>query len=165
MRESCAVAAHQVSIEIGAAPEQVYDLMAAVDRAPEFSPECRRIEWLGGLQEPAVGARFRGRNRWRGYVWWREVRITRADRGREFCFETVPGRGIYHDTTKWRYVFEPISTGTRVTESYEFSAPAWLRWMDAVIGRPRALERGMKATLSALKTRAETGDGPGSEAP
>jgi uncharacterized membrane protein len=146
---------HQETIDIQAPPDEVYDLVAAVDRVPDFSPETRRIEWIGELHEPAVGARFRGRIRWRGFTWWREVHITAAERGRIFAFETVPGRGIYNDTTKWRYQLEPTPTGTRVTESYHLTAPAWLRSMDTLLGRPRALARGMRATLATLKETAE----------
>lgn len=101
------MAERQWEIEIRAAPEVIYDLVSSIDRVPEFSPECRKTEWIGELREPVLGARFRGRNRWLGFTWWREVQITRAERGREFGFETVPARGIYHDRTKWRYRFEP----------------------------------------------------------
>src|SRR5581483_3560007 len=104
------------TVEVEADPEVVYDLVSSVDRVPEFSPECRKTEWLGHVREPVVGARFRGRNRWLGFAWWREATITRAERGKEFHFETIPARGIYHDTTKWRYCLEPTSRGSRVTE-------------------------------------------------
>jgi uncharacterized protein YndB with AHSA1/START domain len=150
---------HTETIDIEATPEEVYHLVAAVDDVARYSPECRRIEWISEQHEPVVGANFRGQNRWRGFHWWREVRITTAERGRVFAFQTVPGRGIYHDTTEWRYDLTPTSTGTHVTESYQFSAPAWLRCMDSVIGRQRALARGMRATLAALKMAAESGRG------
>jgi uncharacterized protein YndB with AHSA1/START domain len=149
------VAGHEVSIDIATSPGRVYALITAVDRVPEFSPECRRIVWLGDAKRPEVGARFRGTNRWRGFVWRRDVVITKVDRDREFRFETIPGRGIFNDTTRWRYLLEPIAGGTRVTERYDFVAPSWLRWMDAAIGRPRALARGMTRTLSQLKESAE----------
>ncbi len=150
------------SVEIAASGAAVYDLVTAIDRVPEFSPEVRRIRWLGELHRPEAGARFRGTNRWRGFVWRREVVITKAEPGREFCFETVPGHGIFHDTTKWRYLLEPVPSGTRVTEAYEFFAPRWLRWMDAALGRPGALARGMEKTLARLKATAESGDRPAS---
>lgn len=149
------MAERQWEIEIRAAPEVIYDLVSSIDRVPEFSPECRKTEWIGEPREPVLGARFRGRNRWLGFAWWREVQITRAERGREFGFETVPARGIYHDMTKWRYRFEPTEAGTRVTESYDFTAPTWLRWMDTVMGRPWALARNVRRSLATLKAQAE----------
>jgi uncharacterized protein YndB with AHSA1/START domain len=145
----------RATTDIAAPAERVYDIVADVTSTGERSPECRRVEWLGESTRPVIGARFRGRNRWRGFSWWREVEILRADRGREFAFETKPGRGIYHDTTRWRYRFDPTGDGTRVTESYEFSAPAWIRTMDRVLGRPKALHHGMRRTLANLKDKAE----------
>jgi hypothetical protein len=103
-----------------------------------------------------VGARFRGHNRWRGFTWERTAIIERADRGHEFVFKTEPGRGIYNDTTTWRYRFEPTGDGdTVVTEGYEFTAPWWLATMDTVLGRPRALRGGVHRTLANLKRAAE----------
>lgn len=151
----------EASIEISARADLVYDLVADVAGTPDHSPECRRIEWIG---EPGavVGARFRGRNRWRGFAWWRNVKIIQADRGREFAFRTEPGRGIYNDTTIWRYRFEVISGDTiRVTESYQLDAPWWLQAMDTALGRPRALRRSMNQTLSSLKHTAEQVTEPG----
>ena len=149
------MADHTESIETDATPEEAYVLVAAVDRVPDHSPECRRIEWISDDRQPRVGARFRGQNRWRGFRWWREVHIVTTERGRAFAFRTVPGRGIYNDSTAWRYDFELTAAGVRVTEGYDFTAPAWIRRMDRVLGRPKALANGMRATLAALKETAE----------
>lgn len=72
-----------------------------------------------------------------------------------FAFETVPGRGIYADTTRWRYELERTVMGTLVTESYDFDAPMRLKVLDLVLGRRIALRRGMRRTLEALRRRAE----------
>lgn len=86
----------------------------------------------------------------------RTATIERADRGHEFAFKTEPGRGIYNDTTTWRYLFEPTDDAdTLVTEGYEFTAPWWLQTMDTVLGRPRALRSGVHRTLANLKRAAE----------
>jgi uncharacterized protein YndB with AHSA1/START domain len=50
----------QVSVEIAAPPDAVYDLIADVTRMGEWSPECVRCRWLDGAQEARPGARFRG---------------------------------------------------------------------------------------------------------
>ncbi len=147
---------HAESIEVPASPEAAYDLVSAVDRTPELSREVRRIEWLGELHSPVADARFRGRNRWLGFVWWREVHITVAERGREFTFHTVPGRGIYHDSTTWTYRFEPVARGTLITETYAHSAPVWLDWMDRLLGRRIALARGMRRTLENIRAQVPT---------
>jgi polyketide cyclase/dehydrase/lipid transport protein len=147
---------HTEVITIDAPPERIYDLVADLARVDELSPEVRRAHWVGQPAAPVVGARIRGYNRWRGFRWSREAVILVADRGGEFAFRTVPGRGIYHDETTWRYEFEPTPTGgTQVTESYEFRAPEWLRRMDVALQRPNALAEGMRRTLRELKQRAE----------
>ena len=60
-----------------------------------------------------------------------------ADPGREFAFVTEEGG---HESTVWRYRFEPVDGGTRVTESYEVKwIPAWARIVDVPTNRqPRA---------------------------
>jgi hypothetical protein len=152
-----AVQGHTESIEIDASAQVLYDLVADVTAVVERSPEVRRCEWIGEPAAPVVGARFRGYNRWRGFGWSRLARVTVAEPAVEFAFETIPGRGIYHDVTRWRYRFEPSDGGTRVVETYEFHAPGWLRHLDAVLGRLDALAAGMRATLTSLKRAAEHG--------
>lgn len=92
------------SIDIAAAPAQVYDLRSRgtdITRMGEWSPECYRCEWLDGATEATPGARFRGYNRIRGYRWQRTVIVDVADRGREFAFTTVDDRTGRHET-RWR---------------------------------------------------------------
>jgi hypothetical protein len=146
----------QATVQIAAPAEVIYDLVADVTSTGQRSPECRQVKWLGEPARPVAGARFRGRNRWRGFTWWREAKIVAADRGHEFVFATELGRGIYHDTTTWAYRFELTGEGTtRVAESYLFGAPWWIRAMDTALGRPKALRRGTARTLANLKHAAE----------
>jgi polyketide cyclase/dehydrase/lipid transport protein len=159
--EADATLRYQESIQIAAPADVVYDVVADVTSTGDRSPECRRVEWLAEPARAVVGARFRGHNRWRGFTWWRSATIERADRGHEFAFKTEPGHGIYRDTTAWCYRFEPTGDGaTRVTESYELTAPWWLQTMDTALGRPKALRNGVHRTLSNLKHAAETASGP-----
>jgi len=131
---------YQESIRIAAPADLIYDLVADVTSTGNRSPECRRVEWLSASAKAVTGARFRGHNRWRGF--------------------TEPGHGIYHDSTTWRYRFEPTGErATRVTESYEFSAPRWLQTMDTMLGRPKALRNGVHRTLANLKHAAESAAG------
>src|SRR5262249_33129502 len=52
-----------VSLPMDARPEDVYELVADVTRMPEFSPEILECTWLDGATGPAVGARFKARNK------------------------------------------------------------------------------------------------------
>ncbi len=150
-----------VSIDISAPPDRVYELVSDIPRMGEWSPECRRCTWTGGATGPAVGARFRARNKGRrGPSWFNTPTVTVADPGREFAFNRKgPGIGSY----TWRYRFEPTASGTRVTESYEVEKPvppvtAWLtaKWVGST-DRDADLREGMQVTLSRIKQEAEAG--------
>jgi uncharacterized protein YndB with AHSA1/START domain len=148
-----------VVAEIAATPERVYGLISDVSRMGEWSPECIHCEWTGGADGPAVGARFKARNKGaRGPAWFNKPEVTVADPGREFAFNRKgPGIGSY----TWRYRLEPIAGGTRVTESYEVERPlpkamSWLteKWTGSS-DRDADLRSGMETTLARLKAAAE----------
>ena len=85
--------------------------------------------------------------------WSRHGRVLAADPGREFAFVTEEGG---RESTVWRYRFEPVEGGTRVTESYEVRwIPAWARLLDVPTNRHRELHEAMRHTLGQLKTAAE----------
>ena len=54
---------------IAVLPQVLYDLVSDVRRMGEWSPECRRCEWIDGAIGPAVGARFKGSNA-HGHARW-----------------------------------------------------------------------------------------------
>lgn len=98
---------------------------------------------------------FRGHNRIAGYRWSTTSRVTTADPGREFAF-SVMDQG--HESTRWRYLFQPCDEGTLATESYEFCwAPRAHVMTNILMRRDRRLRHGMEQTLSRLKTAAEVG--------
>ncbi|HZN16215.1 MAG TPA: SRPBCC family protein [Acidimicrobiales bacterium] len=141
------------SIRIAAPPQHVYDLIADVTRMGEWSPECRRCEWLDGATGPTVGSRFEGHNRVGPYKWSTTATVVVAEPGRDFAFTTfVRGR----ESTRWRYTFEPAGSETVVTESYEFIwAPAYVRFSELFINRDKQLHTGMRKTLERVKAVAE----------
>src|ERR1039458_7450849 len=106
-------------IVIGTTSERIYDLVSDMPRMGEWIPECQRVEWEDGATGPAEGATFVGHNKGgpAGLMKWsRRGRVLVADRGREFAFVTEEGG---RESTEWRYNFEPVDGGTRVTESYD----------------------------------------------
>jgi len=144
------------SIEIAAPPEVVYDLLADITRMGEWSPECYRCVWLDGATAAEVGTRFRGHNRLGPYRWERTAVITAADRGSKFSFTTLDGR-TGREETEWQYVFEPLPSGTLVTESFEFLwCSALDRVVEAFVPRGRQVNRGIQETLRRLKQTAES---------
>ncbi len=145
-----------VSLVVDAPAERVYDMVADMTRMGEWSPECACVEWMDGATGPAVGARFVGHNRTgpRGLIRWsRRGRVLSAERGREFAFATEEGG---REGVVWRYRFEPVDGGTRVTESYAVGRiPAWARIVDVPTNRHKELLAGMRRTLEQLKAAAE----------
>ena len=110
-----------VSIDIAAPPDRVYELVSDITRMGEWSPECYRCAWTKGATGPAVGARFKAKNKGgRGPSWFNTPTVTAADPGNEFAFNrSGPGIGSY----TWRYVLEPTPTGTKLTESFDAERP------------------------------------------
>ena len=147
---------------VRAAPERIYGLVADLPRMGEWSPECQSVQWEGGADGPAEGARFVGHNRGgpRGLMKWsRRGRVLVADPGREFTFVTEEGG---RESTVWRYRFEAVEGGTMVTESYEVKRiPAWARIVDIPTNRARELREAMQHTLAQLKICAEAKDEAG----
>jgi Polyketide cyclase / dehydrase and lipid transport len=148
----------QASIDVDASPTALYEVVSDVRRMGEWSPECRRCEWIGGATGPAVGARFKGTNQ-RGVARWStKPRVVAADPAREFAF--VTGH-LGRDMTKWSYRFEPASDHTNVTESFEMlrDMPWYFRLADRLLmgvkDRKADLETNMQETLRRLKAATE----------
>jgi len=142
-------------IVIRATAQQLYDMVADLPRMGEWSPECQKVEWQDGTSGQA-GATFVGHNRGGPFQlmrWSRHGRVMTADPGREFSFSTEEGG---RESTHWRYRFETVEGGTRVTESYEVKwIPTWARIVDVPTNRHRELLENMRYTLAHLKNRAE----------
>ena len=151
-----------VSLHMHARPEDVYALVADVTRTPEFSPEILECTWLDGATGPAVGARFKARNKVPNRPSWNNKPVvTVVEPGRQFSFaRTEPFAG----TVEWTYRFEADDDGTLVTESYavtkKLSPIGWF-----VIGvlfarkdRQTDLRAGMEQTLQRLRDTIERSD-------
>jgi uncharacterized protein YndB with AHSA1/START domain len=150
-----------VSIEIAAPPDEVYALVSDITRMGEWSPECYECTWTKGATGPAVGARFKAKNKGgRGPGWSNSPIVTAADPGQEFAFNrSGPGIGSY----TWRYSLEPTSTGTRLTESFDAERPlgsamSWItmKWTGSQ-DRDADIHDGMTTTLERIKAAAEAG--------
>ena len=145
------------SIEIAAAPEAVYDLVADVVRTGEWSRQCRACEWDDPQQAGVVGAMFTGHNETPTRQWTTRSQVVVADRPREFAWEVGPG------FVRWGYELEPTARGTRLTESWHFLDGGIAmfherfgeRAEDEIEVRTRAALEGVPATLERLKQVAE----------
>lgn len=93
-----------------ASPLDIWKLVADVRNTGKFSPEVFDSEWLDGVTEPALGARFRGhvkRNEI-GPVYWTTCRVTACEPGREFGFAVLVGDRAVNN---WHYAFCPQRSG------------------------------------------------------
>jgi hypothetical protein len=144
----------EARIEIDAAPLTVYELVSDISHMGDWSPECYRCEWLHGATTAVAGAKFRGHNRLGKVRWQTDAIITVADPGREFGFTTLHKDG--REETLWRYQIKPVGAATEVSESYRFLwCPIANRIAELPIPRDKQLRRGMKETLTRIKTAAE----------
>ena len=143
-----------VSLCMRADAGTIYAMVADVTRTPEFSPEIVDCRWLDGATGPAVGARFKARNKMpKRPTFSNKPVVTITDPGRTFAFaRTEPFGG----TVEWRYDFEPDGDGTLVTESYTVTKPV-SRFGWFIIGtlfgrkdRRSDLRTGMEQTLQRL---------------
>src|SRR6478736_10154152 len=112
---------YQVTVRMRSHPETIYALVADVTRTPEFSPEIVECVWLDGATGPAVGARFKARNKMPNRpTFSNKPVVTVVEPGKTFEFSrTEPFGG----TVVWRYDFAPDGDGTLVTESYTVTKP------------------------------------------
>jgi hypothetical protein len=143
-------------IEVGAAPEAVYALVSDPAKLADVAEEYAGHRWVGRVSVPAVGAKFRGRNR-RGFRRWSTLStITDADPGRRFGFE-VTSVGL--PVARWQYDFEPAGDGCVVVESMWERRPAWFRvptsTVTGVWNRREANTANIAVTLARLKEAVE----------
>lgn len=148
-----------VSLHIAAQPNTIYELVADVTRTPEFSPEIIECRWLDGATGPAVGARFKARNKMPNRpAFANKPVVTVVEPGKTFAFSrTEPFGG----TVEWRYDFTPDGNGTLVAESYTVTKPvSRIGWfiIGTLFGRKNRqtdLHSGMTKTLERLRHAAE----------
>jgi hypothetical protein len=143
------------TVHMNAPAMDVWNLVSDVRNTGRFSPETFDAEWLDGVDEPAVGARFRGhvkRNEI-GPVYWATCRVTACEPGREFGFAVLLGERAVNN---WHYELIPRADGTDVTESFRTIESPFLRPLE-FLGylRKRRNLRDMRTTLERIKSVAE----------
>ena len=144
------------SIVIDRDPMTVFALITDVTRTGEWSPECTSGRWVGDAAGPAVGAKFEGDNALviGGMTvkrWTTTSEVTESVPGERFAF-------VAEEYTTWKYDLEPVGTGTRVTESFDFTtASATQRFLyETVARRPSSMVKGMRQTLERIKATLES---------
>jgi uncharacterized protein YndB with AHSA1/START domain len=140
------------SIEIEAAPEVVWVMIADITRMGEWSPECRRAEWKGGATGPAVGARFHGYNRAGDFKWDAPCIVAECEPGKVFAFDVPPDSAVL---TRWRFELVPTEAGTMLTESFDAPMINTEGAPSNFDGRYEMLVKAINKTIANIKTAAE----------
>ena len=107
-----------VQMVVDAPPTAVWEVVGDPRRTGQWSHECLDVELLDGATAPAVGVRFRGRNKVGKTGWSRTCEIVGLDPDREISWRTVPTQ-LYRDSTIWTITVESADHGTRITQRYE----------------------------------------------
>jgi uncharacterized protein YndB with AHSA1/START domain len=146
----------EVSIDVNAPRAKVWGLVADFDNMRRWSPELRRIIWLGAAKGPAVGARFLGVNRHGAVPWATLSKVSKCDDQSAIEWE------VSTSAMRWGYRFEDLPDGgTRVTEYREpykhRNAAISAITKSGLIGRQREdlMRAGMQITLERVKAAAE----------
>ena len=144
------------SIVIDRDPIAGFALITDVTRTGEWSPECTSGRWVGDAAGPAVGAKFEGDNALviGGMTvkrWTTTSEVTECVPGERFAF-------VAEEYTTWRYELEAVGTGTRVTESFDFTtaSPTQRFLYENVARRPSSMVKGMRQTLERIKATLES---------
>ncbi len=147
-----------VSLSIEAHADQVWEVVGDPVGMRGLTAECVDMEWVGASTGPALGARFRGRNRSGWRRWSTSCTIVRYEPGSEIAWDVAFGP---LPVARWSYRVEPgLEEGvTVVTERFEDHRGALLRATAPLVrgtGNADALNRAnMEATLVQVKQRAE----------
>ena len=147
----------EVSVDINAPRQKVWELLADFGNMGRWSPELRRIVWLGGAKGPEVGARFIGLNRRGPMLWPTLSKVTKCDVARAIEWE------VSTSSMRWGYRFDDAPDGgTRLTEyrePFKKSNPLISGFANSgILGRDRdnLMIEGMRTTLERVKAAAES---------
>ncbi|MEU6990266.1 SRPBCC family protein [Streptomyces sp. NPDC046465] len=154
----------EVAGRIAASPERVWELVSDIGLMPTLSAELQSVAWLDGATGPAPGARFTGRSRHESLGEWETTsHIVACEAPREFAWAVGdperPG-------ALWRFGLAARQDGGTLLTQWVRLGPgrsglslAIERMPDKeqkiVFVRLREFERGMAATVDAIKALAE----------
>lgn len=153
----------EVRTWIDAPPEAVWALVSDIELMPSMSEELQAVEWLDGATQPALGARFAGRNRHDALGEWMTTSyIVEFEPPRAFAWAVEDAE---HPTATWRFRLEPDSGGTQLSQWTQIGparsglslaidrAPE--KEQKIVFVRMREFEQNMTATVDHIKKLAE----------
>ena len=148
----------EVSEQIRASPDLVWRLVGDPVEMGGLTAECIEMRWAGGASGPAIGARFRGRNRSGWRRWTTTCAIVRYEPGSAVAWDVTFGP---LPVARWSYLVEPDvgTAATTIRERFDDHRGWALRAAGPLVrgtldaeGRNRS---NMVATLKRIKAVAE----------
>lgn len=146
----------EVRTDIAAPAAQVWELIGDPTRMGEWSPECKKVSWLGSSARPAVGATFRGSNRngWRR--WSTKGTITSYQPGRAIAWDVT----LVVPVARWAYRIEGEQGATcTLVESFTDHRGKLIKALGGIGRGVSDVEthnrKGMEETLARIKAAAE----------
>lgn len=121
------------SVVVNATADELYDAISDPTRMGTWSPENLGAVVTDPRERAYVGMEFDGRNKRGRAKWVTRSRVTVADPGIAFEFRVfaigVKSPRITGANATWRYDFETVPGGTKVTETWTDDRR---KWPDAV---------------------------------
>jgi uncharacterized protein YndB with AHSA1/START domain len=147
----------EVDVTVDAPPETVWSTVGDPVALGRLTAECFDMSWIGGASGPAVGARFRGRNRSSWRRWSTTCTIVRYEPGTAIAWDVAYGP---LPVARWGYRVESDGQGGAVvTERFEDHRGFALRVVGPLVRAtfdPEEHNRAnMNETLARVKARAE----------
>jgi len=105
----------EVTADIAAPIERVWELVSDITLMPGFSTELQSVEWADGFEAPRLGAQFLGTNRHEAIgVWTTRSQVTEFDPPRVFEWTVGNPDG---PAAVWRFDLSSATDGTRLRYS------------------------------------------------
>ena len=138
------------SIEVTAPAEVVFAILADPRQHSRIDGSGSVQDLLHGPERLAKGETFGMDMKLFGLPYKIRNHVVEFEEGRRIAWRHFGGH-------RWRYVLEPTSRGTTVTESFDYSRyPLVGRLVIELAGFPARNRQGIAATLTKLKEAAET---------
>jgi uncharacterized membrane protein len=153
----------EVRTWIDAPTRRVWELISDVELMPTMSGELQSVEWVDGITEPAVGAKFVGTSKHDALGTWSTTsEVIECDAERVFAWAVEDAK---NPTAIWRFRLEPKDGGTELSQWMQMGpgrsglSIAIDQMPDKeqkiVFVRMREFEQNMTATLAHIKKLAE----------
>jgi uncharacterized protein YndB with AHSA1/START domain len=139
----------QLTIDIAAPAEVIFDILTNPAQHPKIDGSTTVRRLLRGPRRLSAGSRFSMSMRLFGVRYRVTNRVVEFESNRLIAWR-------HFEPQRWRYELEPVTGGTRVRESFDYSSyPTVGRWIIRLAGWPERNRRAIAQTLLRLRAAAE----------